>query len=565
MGRNYKAIALKYAKDVISGKVVACKWIKLACQRHLDDLDWQDDDKYKFRFDVGAGVLVCQFVELMPHTKGKWAANKQTLIMEPWQVFMTMCFFGWKRKRDNTRRFRKLFLLVPRKNGKSVWAAAIGLYFLVADGEYGAEVFSGATSEKQAWEVFKPARLMAIKSPDLVSHYGMMVNASNINVVSDSAKFEPIIGNPGDGSSPSCTIIDEYHEHATDKMYDTMETGMGARDQPAMIVITTAGDNIAGPCYAMQNQAEKVLSGAREDDELFALIYTIDTEDDDWTSIDTLRKANPNFGVSVGEEFLKSRQKDAIQNARKSGVFKTKHLNVWVQARDAYYDLNRHNKNEDKTLKLDDFEGKEVILGLDLAEKRDLTALSLIFRDQVGEKFKYYRFGSVYLPAGTIELPENEHYRGWRDDGHLVETEGDVTDFDVIYDDILGIMDRFVVREVSFDPWHSQQLINKLGDAGVPCVEYRNTPANMNEPMREIDAAIVDGRWIHDGDPVYTWQLSNVVNRSKTSDLHRPAKERAENKIDSIVADQMALGRWMLDQALASSPWDDEEFVLEVG
>tara|TARA_R110002012_G_scaffold101777_5_gene241155 strand:- start:2040 stop:3728 length:1689 start_codon:yes stop_codon:yes gene_type:complete len=556
--REYSVLAAQYAKDVISGKIAACKWIRLACQRHLDNLDWQDDDTYKYRFDEDAGIKACRFIELMPHTKGKWAAQRLKLVMESWQVFMTMCFFGWKRKRDNTRRFRKLFLLVPRKNGKSAWAAAVGLYFLVADGEFGAEVFSGATKEKQAWEVFKPARLMALKSPDLLSHYGVQVNASNIHVITDSAKFEPLIGNPSDGASPSCAIVDEYHEHDTDKLFDTMETGMGAREQPAMIVITTAGDNISGPCYSMQDQAQKVLEGAKEDDELFALIYTIDTGDD-WTDQDVLKKANPNWGVSVGDEFLKSRQKDAIQNARKSGVFKTKHLNVWVQARDAYYDLELHNKNADKTLSLDDFEGKECIIGLDLAEKKDLAAVSLVFRDGL----TYHRFGNVYLPNGTIEQPENEHFRGWRDEGLLIETDGNVTDFNVIYDDILGLMERFHIREIAFDPWHAQQLVNDLIEQGAPCIQFGNRPSLMNEPMRELDAAITDGRWIHDGNLCYDWQLSNVVNGTRKGDLHRPDKEKAENKIDSPVADMMALGRWMMDKAAPSSPWDDEEYVLE--
>ena len=543
--RDYSKIAQGYAEDVVSGKIVACKWIILACQRHLDDLEWQDRDEFRFRFDGAAGEMVCQFVELMPHTKGKWAAKKMKLVMEPWQVFMTMCFFGWKRKRDNLRRFRKFFLLVPRKNGKSAWAAAIGNYFLVADGEYGGEVYSGATSEKQAWEVFKPARLMALKSPDMVSHYGITVNASNLSVqIGDSAKFEPMIGNPNDGASPSCAIIDEYHEHDNDKMFDTMETGMGAREQPAIIVITTAGDNISGPCYAMQESAKKVLQGTQVDDELFAVIYTID-DDDDWTDFEVLKKANPNFGVSVGDDFLKARQADAMRNARKAGAFKTKHLNVWVQARDAYYDVRRHQQNARPELSLDDFEGKECIIGLDLAEKKDLTAVSLVFR----EGDKYYRFGKCYLPEGTIEQPENSHYQGWRDDGLITQTDGDVTDFGVIFDDILGLMERFDVREVAYDPWHAQQLINDLMAEGAPCISFGNRPSLMNEPMREIDAAITKGNWIHDGNLCYDWQLSNVVNKTRTGDLHSPAKEKPDNKIDAVVADQYALGRWLADVA----------------
>jgi phage terminase large subunit-like protein len=327
---DYAAVALQYAKDVTSGKIETSKWVRLACQRHIDDLDWQDDAGFAFRFDAKAAARACAFIELMPHTKGKWAAARETLIMQPWQIFMTACLFGWKRKRDNLRRFRKFLLLVPRKNGKSAWAAAVGNYMFAADGEHGAEVYSGATTEKQAWEVFRPARLMALKRPDMCSHYGIGVNASNLHILKNESRFEPLIGKPGDGASPSLAIVDEYHEHDTDQMFNTMETGMGAREQPLMLVITTAGDNIAGPCYQMQDEAQRMLEGTRQDDEVLAMIYGIDA-DDDWTDPAILRKANPNWGVSVGVDFLLARQKEALSSPRKAGVFKTKHLNVWVQ------------------------------------------------------------------------------------------------------------------------------------------------------------------------------------------------------------------------------------------
>ena len=397
---DYIAVAEQYARDVTSGEIKASKYIKLACQRHLDDLDWQEDDAFAYRFDAKAATKVCQFVELMPHTKGNWARERKTLIMEPWQVFMTVCLFGWMRRKDNTRRFRRFLLLVPRKNGKSAWAAAIGLYMLCADGEYGAEVYSGARNEKQAWEVFKPAKLMASKLPFLLNHYGVDVNASNISIIGNGSKFEPIIGDPGDGASPSLAIVDEYHEHDTNKLFDTMETGMGARDQPLMLVITTAGDNIAGPCYEMQQDAQKMLEGTRQDDELLALIFGCD-EGDDWTDPAILRKANPNMGVSVGEDFLLARQKDAMTTPRKAGVFKTKHLNIWVQSRAAYYNVQRFSEVADPSLTLDQFEGRECIIGVDLAEKRDLTAIEYTFRH--GEGFAC--FGKYYAPEETIELP----------------------------------------------------------------------------------------------------------------------------------------------------------------
>lgn len=558
--KDFTAVAEQYARDVVSGKIPAGKYIRLACQRHLDDLDWQDDDSFKFRFDVKAAHKVCAFVELMPHTKGKWAAQKKTLIMEPWQVFMTCALFGWKRKKDNTRRFRRLLLLVPRKNGKSAWAAAIGLYMLVADGEHGAEVYSGATTEKQAWEVFRPARLMALKRPDMCAHYGLGVNASNLHVLKNESRFDPLIGKPGDGASPSLAIVDEYHEHDTDQMFDTMETGMGAREQPLMLVITTAGDNIAGPCYQMQDEAQKMLEGTRHDDETLALIYGCD-EGDDWTDPAILQKANPNWGVSVGSDFLLSRQKDALSSPRKAGVFKTKHLNMWVQSRSAYFNVQAYISAGDPALKLDDFLGKECIIGVDLAEKRDLTAVELIFEYRGG----YARFGRYYAPEETIEQPENEHFRTWRDTGRLIQIDGAVIDQREILDDIKDDLERFNVREISFDPWHSRQMAVELIEAGANVIEFRGSPSNMNEPMREMDKLIAEAKLHHDGDPAFAWMLSNVVNGTRSGELHRPAKERAENKIDGPVACMLALGRWLVgEEAQPPSPWDDENFKLVV-
>lgn len=556
--KDYTATAKRYARDVVSGKIPAAKYVRLACHRHLDDLNWQKDKGFDYRFDKKAANRACAFIELMPHTKGKWAAQKQTLNLEPWQIFMSVCLFGWLRRKDNTRRFRRFLLLVPRKNGKSAWAAAVGLYMLCADGEHGAEIYSGATTEKQAWEVFRPARLMALKRPDMCSHYGIGVNASNLHILGNESRFEPLIGKPGDGSSPSLAIVDEYHEHDTDQMFDTMETGMGAREQPLMLVITTAGDNIAGPCYNMQDEAQKMLEGTRQDDETLAIIYGIE-EGDDWTDPAVLRKANPNFGVSVGEDFLLARQKEALSSPRKAGVFKTKHLNVWVQSRAAYYNVQRYMAAGDSNLKVSDFVGQECIIGIDLAEKRDLTAIELVFRN--GEK--YSCFGRYYAPEETIEQPENEHFRLWRDTGRLIQTDGAVTDQREILADLLDDLGRYDVRELAFDPWHSRQMAVEMMEAGVPCVEFANRPSLMNEPMRAMDALIADGNMLHDGCPAFSWMLSNLVNGTRTTDLHRPAKERAENKIDGPVARIMALGRWLLDDAHPSSPWDDEEYVLE--
>lgn len=539
----HTAQAIQYAQGVVAGVIPACKWIIAACQRFIDDLDWQSDDQFKFYYDPRKAERAAAFIERMPHIKGRWAAKGLTLSLEPWQSFLVVNVFGWLRKSDGFRRFRRALLIVPRKNAKSTLASAIGVYMLVADGEHGAEVYSGATTERQAWEVFGPARLMCKKSKTFQARFGLEVNARNISVPAKAGKFEPIIGDPGDGASPTCGIVDEYHEHKNDKQFDTLETGMGARDQPLMLIITTAGDNIAGPCYALQERAQDMLQGTRPADDLFAMIYTIDPEDD-WSDPETLKKANPNFDVSVGGEFLRTRQSEAMVTPRKQAIFKTKHLNVWVQSRDAYFDVELFKKCEQAGIKPEDFADWLGIIAIDLAEKRDLAAVELLFREPVDLKPKYARFGWYYCPEETIALPENDHLAEWLDEGLLIATPGKVTDNRAIKNDVENLMSSFGVSEVVFDPWHSAQMAVELSEDGATCVEYRNSPSNMNLPMRELEALIADGRLIHDGGRPYAWMLGNVVNGApRGSDLHRPAKEKSENKIDGPVATMMGLGR----------------------
>ncbi|MDU5267999.1 MAG: terminase large subunit, partial [Escherichia coli] len=210
--------ANQYARDVVRGKIVACQFVIQACQRHLDDLMAEKSKSFRYRFDKDLAFVIC-------------------------------CAFGWVNKGSRLRRFREVYTEIPRKNGKSAISAGVALYCFACDNEFGAEVYSGATTEKQAWEVFRPARLMCKRTPMLTEAFGIEVNASNMNRPEDGARFEPLIGNPGDGSSPHCAVVDEYHEHATDALYTTMLTGMGARRQPLMWAITTAGYNIEGPCY----------------------------------------------------------------------------------------------------------------------------------------------------------------------------------------------------------------------------------------------------------------------------------------------------------------------------
>lgn len=560
--RDYPAIARQYADDVANGRIPASKSVRLQARRFLDELKASRKRGFPFRFDPAAAARVCRFIERLPHTKGKWARKRETLILEPWQIWILCCTFGWLHKtgsRAGLRRFRVLFVVVPRKNGKSALTAGIGLYMFCADNEAGAEVYSGATNEKQAWEVFGPARLMAMRTPALTGRFGIDVNAKNLSIVADNSKFETIIGDPGDGQSPSCSIHDEYHEHADDRQVDTMQTGMGARDQPLQVLITTAGDNLAGPCYAAIQDERKKLAGighnggAPLEDETFFVEYTID-EEDDWKSEAALRKANPNYGVSVSADFLLARQRDAIATPRKAGIFKTKHLDLWVAAKAAYFDVEAWRRCQDPSipvkatnaLKLEELQGRRCVLGLDLASKVDIAALEYLFPPLGGKATKddpYIRVGRYFLPAETVESVSA--YQGWDALGLLDVTEGNIIDFDEIALAIEDAAERFEVEQVAYDPFQATMLVTQLAKQGAPVIEFRQTVLNMSEPMKELDALTKSLGIRHGGCPIMEWEMANVVAQVDRKDNVFPNKPRAEDKIDNPVALIMALGAAM--------------------
>lgn len=533
--------ALRYARDVVAGRILACQWVILACKRQLDDLErWDGVDGAPYFFDRAAAERVIKFEEMMPHVKGEWARKRMTLKLEPWQKFILSTLFGWKRAKDGLRRFREAYIEVPRKNGKSCFVAPMGLYMLVADGEEGAEVYSGATTEKQAWEVYGPARIMAKRAEGFMEHYGVDVRARNMNLIGSASRFEPLIGDPGDGASPHCAIVDEYHEHDSPRLYDTMITGMGARRQPLIIVITTAGFNLGGPCYDMRLRAGKVLDRTLQDEELFAIVYTIDAEDD-WKSPEALRKANPNFGVSVMEDYLLSQQLKAIQNPSKQNTFKTKHLNVWCNAKAAAFNMTNWEKCADPGLSRGRFAGKPCFMGLDLASKGDLNAVVYLFPEDGGT---YALFADFFLPEDALESTQNaDIYRGWASEGWITLTPGGMVDYDTIEEHILEQAKRFEVRECPYDPYQAAQLVTHLADSGLTMVEFGATVKNFSDPFKTLIALVDAGKIRHDGNPVLTWCMSNTVCFTDAKDNIYPRKDRYEYKIDGAVAAIMALGR----------------------
>lgn len=545
-----------YADSVITGEKLACELERRACQRFIDDID-RDFDHY---FDHDNAVRAIKFIELLPHVKGQWAARREKMVLQPWQKFIVGNLFGWVHKKTGFRRFRKAFILVPRKNGKSSIASGIGLYMLAADNEHGAEIYCGATSEKQAWEVFRPAKLMAEKSHSFRNAFKVQINAKSITARNDS-RFEPVIGKPGDGSSPSLGIVDEYHEHPTSDLYDTFDTGMGAREQGLMLVISTAGSNIAGPCYELQKDVERVLTGLVENDEVFGIIYGID-KNDAWTDEKSLIKANPNWGISVGDDFLKAAQKYAVQNSSKQNSFKTKHLNVWCWAKSAFFNTNKWIECADPSLKMEDFKQDDCYVGIDLAKIYDISSIAIVFRRFVGGQKHYYVFTKNYLPSDTImsdDFPQlKELYAKFLYSKELLIGGDAEMDFRTISDEVIQLKESgYNIVEVPHDPHFAFLIARDLDESGLVPVEIKQHGSQLGPGMREIEAAIASGRLHHDGNALTTWCISNVLGKEFSNGGLMPAKENNVSKIDAAVAMIMAVGRAMLNDA----PIDISDFL----
>ena len=546
MPKDYCGIAADYSASICADKIPASKWVKAACRRQIEDLAKWRPKKSPFFFDEKQATKVCKFIEYLPHVKGPLA--KKEIQLDPWQIFCLTAVFGW-RKPDGKRRFRRSYIEVPRGNGKSSLSSGVGLYMLAADDEMGAEVYSLATTREQAKIVFGDAQQMARMSPALRAHYGLEINAHNINILRTGSKFEALSaeGSTLDGLNIHLGCIDELHAHKTRAVYDVVETGTGKRDQSLLWVITTAGSDRSGICYEVRTFVTKILDGVFEDDSQFGIIYGID-DDDDWSTEAALIKANPNWGVSVRPEIVLALQRKAIELPSATNNFLTKHLNVWVSSSAAWMDMRAWEKCGDKNLKSEDCRNDPCFIGLDLATRSDIAAHVKLFQREVDGQPHYYVFGHYYLPEDAVTDARNSQYSGWVRSGAMIVTEGATTDYQTVIDYIRQDAAEYEVKTVGFDPWNASHLSNVLMDEGLIMVEMRQGAKTLSEPMKHLQALVSAGRLHHDGNPALTWMISNVMAKADDNDNIRPVKDRDENKIDGAVALIMALGRAMAHQ-----------------
>jgi phage terminase large subunit-like protein len=527
--------------------------VRLACQRQLDDIAKQTDEDYSYRFDNAAAERVCRFVELSPHIKGKKFAG-QLIHLEDWQSFILTTVYGWLDRFTGLRRFRRSYIEVAKGNGKSALTSALSNYMAFAEGEPGAEVYSAATNRDQAKIIWSVSHAMLRAMPEFCERAGVEPVAHSINQIQTNSFFRPLSSeaNSAEGVQPYFTCVDELHAHPSRDLYDNLDTANGKRQGSLLWSITTAGSDRAGICYEQHSYVTKILERVAEDESYFGIIFTLDNEDL-WTEEEELKKANPNWGVSVDPVEIMHKVGKALQMASAQPTFKTKHGNIWCNADHAWMDLQRLAKCADPTLDVKQFAGERCVIGLDIASKLDLLAkIKLFWRDiptviEEEEVIKrhYYFFGDYWTPKARIEQSNNSQYQGWAIEGKLHTCPGETNDHSIVEDSIREDCKKFDVLEVAHDQWHADQIVGHLQPEGILMVEVPQIPKQLSAPMVEIEAAIYDGRFHFDGDPVLMWSFSNVVCHIDKNDNFFPNKEGFEKKIDPVTALLTALRRVM--------------------
>lgn len=534
-----------YAREIVDGVRPACKWVRLACERHLRDLDRAD-----IFFDCAAADRACEFIESFRHYKGEWAG--QHLRLEAWQKYVVGSIFGWKRKRNGRRRFKYAHIEVPRKNGKTILAAGVANYLLCADGEGGAEIYCAATKKDQAMILWKDCRVLIDKSRDrdFRDAFDIKRNPAVIEYPSAEALMKPLgrdqDGDTTDGLNPHGVIADETHAWNAHGFWNVLNSALGARSQPLFLQITTAGHSLESVGRVQHNILCRILTGESGDegDDYFGVIYTLD-EGDDHGSPSTWAKANPLYGITLDEHKVKSDWEMANANPAMMREFQVKRLNIWLNQASAWLDSEKWRRCVLPTMKPERLDGLRCYGGLDLSMTRDLSALVWVFPPQDGLE-RWNLLARYWCPADDIDTRTKRDkvpYRNWAAKGHIIPTPGEVVDHEFIRAAILADCQRYDVRAVGYDRTYSLQIVKPLMDEGVNMLSFSQGIMTISPYAKELEKLVIEGtRLNHFDHPVLNWNAGNAVVKMDPNGNIKPDKSKAEERMDGIVAAIMGLG-----------------------
>lgn len=534
----------RYIDGVKSGNIIACKLVKLAVDRHLADLEKQNTPDFPYWFSEKAAESAIMFVKMLRHSKG--SAGRQPFNLQDSQAFILALLFGWKRE-NGLRRFKKVYLETARKSGKSELCAAIGLYCMIMDDEYGAEIYTAATTREQAGFIFRAAKAMSrflSKDSEALAKdlplYEHVVIYSKLN-----AKFEALSADAKtlEGGSPHVAFIDEYKDHPSNAVLRSMQTGMVEREQPILFIATTAGDNEGSVCYTEERKvAVEILEGLTKEEKTLALVYTLDSEEEVNIS-DCWVKANPNLGATPRMDNLSDEYVDAKNRGGRAWTeFLTKNMNIWTNSPKVWIPSEAWIKCQSEQ---PDLSGRVCYGGLDLASVSDTCALCLFFPPDEFDEMGYFKWW-FWLPEDTVRIRAGRvNYPLWVEQGWIQTTPGNVADYEYIRRTISGIMSDYALMMLNFDRWSKLGIVPQLIEDGVTVNEFGQGFGSMSTPSKEFERLILGGQVNVGQSPVAKWMNGNVVLDKNPADDIKPNKDKSHEKIDGIVAAIMALAGWM--------------------
>lgn len=496
-------------------------------------------------FDEAAASYAVEFFEkYLVHTKGKWAGEPFKVDME-WQRYVLRNLYGWKRVTDGLRLYRRAYISVPRKNGKSEICAGIALYHLLADGEASPEVYSAAADEYQAAIVFEVAKDMAMTSPALserVTHYAAQLRCSGNN-----GRYRVLSREVGSkhGLNASCIVFDELHAQKSRMLWDALTTSTMAREQPMVVAITTAGDDDMTICGEQYEYALNIARGHVDDPSYFVFIQQAD-EGDDWTAETTWKAANPSYGVIIKPEEIADAEHKAENNPGEQNAFKQLRLNMWVHQAARWLDLSYWDRCKVPVGSLD---GRRGFMGFDLASTTDIAAAVEVWAPFLPGG----RWGIVpmfFIPGDNIKgRSERDHvnYEAWVQQGYIRTTPGNIVDYDFIraYANARKALCPGIAGAAT-DPWNATQFTTSLMNDGWDVIQVQQGYKSLSPPSKEFERLMLSEQLAHGGNPVLRWMADNVsVVRDPAGNI-KPTKVKATKRIDGLAAAIDALFRFIM-------------------
>ena len=530
----------RYAQDVIDGKIVAGELVRLACKRFIDDLERPD---LEFRAEIVDRFIV--FCSLLKHFKGKSANEK--FILENWQQFIAANIIGFYYKNTDDRKYTNSLICVSRKQGKTALAALFCLWFLIGDGESGAEVDLAANSRQQAQIAYEfctnYARQLDPSGKELKclrTGIKLKLNDSNLNVfAADSTKL--------DGFNASFALIDEYHAAKDSRLYDVLKSSQGQRKNPHLMVISTVGFSITSPFKKLYDTDCEILHGLKEDDSTFAMIFALD-DGDDWRDEKVWRKIAPNLDITVTTKYLREQVIQAENNVSAETGILVKNFNVWQQVTNIWIPDSYVNRCFKKITYSDFNEDTSLCyVGTDLASVGDMTAVSCLFTRDGDDKI--YFITEYFLPETALtESPNRELYKQWKRQGLLTITEGNVTDYVYVTKMLIKRNSHIPIRKIAYDSWNSVQWATDSTEVGLPLEPFSQSIGNFNRPTRELERLIRSQKVVFQTNEITRWMFRNVLLKHDHNDNVKPTKGGTGNqKIDGVIAILEALGIYLLE------------------